>query len=154
MLKLMSSLAALLSAVLVWASPGVATASVARSFDISTALGGPHAGQARAIGTVTFQSAKTVVIAGRIRDVCPADGAGAYLQVRIVLEKSINNVIFRSVGADANGCGPDGVGFSMTLPNDGYPIRALRLILSEGERSRYCSDTDCNDDFAVSNPYV
>ena len=75
------SLTALLAAVLLLAGASSAEAAVTRSFDIYTAFGPTGGGQAHTWGTATFRSGGRATVSGRLNDVCPKDGLGAYLTV-------------------------------------------------------------------------
>ena len=52
-----------------------------------------------------------------------------------------NNVIYGSVANDLDGCGNGSTNFSITLPNDGYQIRAVEFILAESSSVHSCTST-------------
>ncbi len=72
--------AAALAGAATGASP--ATAAGGKAFDLTTAAGA-NGGRAHGYGTVTFLAPKRVRISGRINDMCPKDGYGAYIEFKV-----------------------------------------------------------------------
>ncbi len=109
---------------------GASPASAAtRQFDVWTE-DSLTAGRAHTYGTVEWFSSSIVTVRGRLNDVCPKDGHGAYLRVTFVLA---NGATRRHVRKDTTGCtNADGVDFVVHQEvAGGNPIRVVRLHLYE-----------------------
>ena len=115
------------AACLLLAAAPAADAAATRSFDFRTSTG-IHGGQAHAWGNATFRSGGRATITGRLNDVCPQDGLGAYLDVWVFFR---GDAVDRFYAKDIQGCSdPDGVAFSFSV--DGLqPVTGMRLILHE-----------------------
>lgn len=70
---------ALSSAALLASSAGIAEA---KGFDLWTSTAATK-GRAHGYGSLTFPNAKTVKVNGKINDICPADGFGAYIEFKV-----------------------------------------------------------------------
>ncbi|MCX6395232.1 MAG: hypothetical protein NTV23_01955 [Propionibacteriales bacterium] len=122
---------------------------------MSTVAGGSPAGQARAAIKITWNSATSVVISGSVTDVCPADGAGAYLWLRGKTSATTNNAIGPQLLAkDTNGCGNGSLTFSVTVPNGGYKVQTVHLTLEEKDGSGVCDNSGCITKVTSYNPYA
>jgi hypothetical protein len=113
---------------------GAAPASAeTRRFDVWTATSYTP-GRAHAYGSVEF-SGSAATVRGRLNDVCPKDGHGAYLRVTFVL----GNGDTRQLSAkDTTGCSnADGVDITLhQAVAAGRTIRAVRLHLYEYDADR------------------
>ena len=78
-----------------------ASAEANRSFDFRTPVF-VNEGGAHTWGMASFKSAKRVVLTGRVNDLCPKDGYGAYLDVVANLEGSGPDI--RHTAKDIGGC--------------------------------------------------
>lgn len=97
-------------ALLATGSAGAATAS-ARSFDLTTAKGA-NGGQAHGYGSVAFVAPRKVAIRGRINDMCPKDGYGAYIEFKVNFRGGGYATVVRK---DTTTCKTaHGVGYSLT----------------------------------------
>ena len=153
--RLWAGLAAVaMPATLLVAQP--AHAAVANSFDARSPWGSlPHNGQAHVWGTVTWHNATKAVISGRINDLCPGDGYGAYLKVHVEFVNGGANIDPEARSDDA-GCrdeGSNGVAFSpVTRTYANRNIKFIRLCADEIDMPfRLYGDSDCT---TVDNPYT
>jgi hypothetical protein len=83
---------------------GVANAA---TYDLYGKVPKSGAGAASATGTVTFTSAYKFSWTGTIRDICPADGKGAELQI-VVRHTDGTQSVKTNVLQDLDGCGSTG----------------------------------------------
>jgi hypothetical protein len=124
---------------LLLAGAGPASAAT-RAFDIWTSKDLTQ-GRAHAYGSVDFVSSYRVTVSGRLNDVCPADGHGAYLRATFVLD----NGNTRQLSAkDTTTCSnADGVDVWLTQ-DVSYPrrITAVRLYLYEYDAQRNSTADD------------
>lgn len=148
--------AAALPASLLLAQSPPAYATVARGFDARSEWGSePHNGQAHAWGTVTWHDKTKAVITGRINDLCPGDGYGAYLSVRVEFMNG-DGTIDPEARADDGGCkdeGGDGVAFTpVTRDYADRWIKYIELCADEIDMPfRLYGDSDC---VRLDNPYT
>ncbi|WP_148045024.1 hypothetical protein [Nocardioides marmorisolisilvae] len=157
MLKnLLRSMAVVIGVVLCVAFTGPASqAATTTTVTLATTLGGTPKGQAKATIKITWTSATTVTLTGTITDVCPADGAGAYLVLDGVTSASMNNAIGPiTFVKDTDGCGNGSVSFTnYKVPNYGYKIRSVWLTLQERDANVACDNSGCEVGTTRSNPY-
>jgi hypothetical protein len=100
--------AALIAATVAAGSTGAAAAG-AKSFDLTTAKGA-NKGQAHGYGDITFTGPKKVKITGRINDICPKDGFGAYVEFKV---NFVGGGYGTTVRSDTTKCGTaHGVAFN------------------------------------------
>jgi hypothetical protein len=130
-------------------------AATTRTIDMATDLGGTPKGQANTTIRITWTSATKVTLTGTVADVCPADGAGAYLVLRGATSASMNNAIGPITFAqDTNGCGNGFVSFTnYRVPSNGYKIRSVWLTLQERDANVACANSGCEVGTTRSNPY-
>ena len=63
-------------------SAAFAGPAMAKSYNLTVGTSATP-GKANAKGSVTFPSAKQFKVTGTVRDICPADGYGAYIEFRV-----------------------------------------------------------------------
>jgi len=140
----------LAGAALLVAVPGAHAASN-RSFDFKTPVF-VNDGTAHTSGLASFKSAKRVVLTGRINDLCPQDGYGAYLDVTAHLEGTYSSI--RYTAKDAGGCGDkDGVAYSFDIQS-GRKITSLLLRLYECDQGGVCGGYGNEKVVTLDNAYV
>ena len=118
---------------LIAAGAGSASAAT-RKFDVWTAADYTP-GRAHTYGVVDFQFGNEVTVRGRLNDVCPGDGHGAYLRVTFVLDNGTTRVLSTK---DVTGCrNEDGVDFALTQTvSADHMIKAVKLHLYEYDADR------------------
>ncbi len=106
-----------------------ASAAVVRPFDIYTSKTMTK-GQAHVYGTATFLANGNVRITGKLNDVCPEDGYGAYVYFRSSNTGTMKNY---GVRQDTRGCKESALPFSFTYRRQSYEgrINAVRILLKE-----------------------
>jgi hypothetical protein len=112
------------------AAAPAADAAVTRTFDFRTGTSITE-GHAHAWGHVTFQG-RRVSVTGRLNDVCPGDGLGAYLDALVYVRGSgaVTSAAFKDVGK----CGdPNGVAISLDY-GGARAVTAVKLILRERDQ--------------------
>ena len=133
-----------------------AAASAQQSFNINTQSGGTYAGYAKASGWVSFGSRTRFNIGATVTDVCPKDGAGAYVWVQVDF-KSATTSTTGSWVSDASGCS-DGSSGSTTRYDEGLidDIVAVRVIVKECDTTSRCSTNSMDIKYSAwkYNPYV
>lgn len=87
-----------------------APAAHAKSFSLSVGTSVTK-GKASASGSVTFPTAKKVVVRGKVRDICPKDGYGAYIEFKV---NFVGGGYGTNVRKDTTGCGDGAVSYSFT----------------------------------------
>jgi hypothetical protein len=113
---------------LVAAAAGPAAAAPVKSFDIWTGTDFTP-GRAHAYGKVDMSSDVNVKVSGRLNDVCPKDGHGAYLRATFVLD---NGGTRTQTAKDTTNCtNEDGVDFSFQQLTPSHVIVAVKLHLYE-----------------------
>ena len=116
---------------LIAAGAGPASAAT-RPFDLWTAAD-YTVGRAHTYGEVEF-SAPYTTVRGRLNDVCPKDGHGAYLRVVFILDNDTTRV---QSAKDVSGCtNPDGIDFAFGLDPHPREVKAVRLHLYEYDADR------------------
>lgn len=114
---------------------GASPASAAtKAFDVWTSKDLTQ-GRAHTYGTVEATYSSRVTVRGRLNDVCPGDGHGAYLRVTFVFD---NGGTRTQSASDTTGCSnADGVDFWLTQDApSGRSIKAVRLYLYERDADR------------------
>ena len=108
-------------------------------------------GQAHTWGMASFKSARRVVLTGRLNDVCPGDGYGAYLFIRATL-RSGGELSY--VAKDVGGCKDrDGIAYSFDIRSD-REVGSLILALKECDDARdYCGGYGFEKTVSIANPY-
>jgi hypothetical protein len=125
-MKMYRTLMALTVAGLLFAAAPASAAPVTRSFDIRTTPG-VHGGEAHTWGTARFGGGGAI-LNGRLNDVCPKDGLGAYLDIYFYFANG-GSRHYRE--KDIGGCtDPNGIAYSYNV-NGHAPVRSIRLILRE-----------------------
>ncbi|WP_354698308.1 hypothetical protein DSM112329_03980 [Paraconexibacter sp. AEG42_29] len=103
--------AALVAAVAAAAGTTGAAAAGGKPFDLTTAKGG-NGGQAHGYGKIAFSGPKKVKVTGRINDMCPGDGYGAYIEFKV---NFVGGGYGTTVRSDEKKCkARNGVGYSFT----------------------------------------
>lgn len=150
-MRLLRTLAPLgAAAALLVAAPG-AHAAANRSFDFKTPVF-VNEGTAHTYGMASFKSGKRVVLTGRINDLCPGDGYGAYLDITANLEGGYSPI--RHTANDAGGCkDKDGVAYSFDIQS-GRRITSLRLKLYECDQGSVCGGYGNEKVVTIDNPLV
>jgi hypothetical protein len=126
-MKMHRSLTTLVAIGLLLAAAPAADAAVTRTFDFRTGTSVTE-GHAHAWGNVTFRG-RQVSLTGRLNDVCPGDGLGAYLRVFVYVRGSgpVSSTEFKDVGK----CGdPNGVVVSYDYGGSRV-VTAVKLSLRE-----------------------
>lgn len=109
-----SCLIALATSVLALAASGTAAeAAQAKAFDLSTGTA-VTPGKAHGYGSVTFLGPRRAKIAGKIDDICPKDGYGAYIEFKM---NFAGGGYARTVRQDTAKCGGAAKSFSFTTPS-------------------------------------
>ena len=124
---------------LLLAGAGPASAAT-RAFDVWTSKDLTE-GRAHTYGSVDFVTPYRVTVSGRLNDVCPADGHGAYLRVTFVLD----NGNTRQLSAkDTTTCSnADGVDVWLTQDvSSTRRITAVKLYLYEYDAQRNSTADD------------
>jgi opacity protein-like surface antigen len=130
------------------AAPAAHAAPVTRSFDIRTAAA-LTPGYAHMYGNVTFISKTKATITGRINDVCPEDGLGAYVNITAFYGSSESQDNY--VAKDTQGCkDQNGSAFSFTL-NSFLGISSVRFILREQDADGH-KPGDADHWLSIPNP--
>jgi len=129
------------------AAPG-AHAAANRSFDFKTPVF-VNDGTAHTNGLASFKSAKRVVLTGRVNDLCPQDGYGAYLDV--TANRGSYSPL-RYTARDVGGCkDKDGVAYSFDIQS-GVDISSLRLKLYECDQGGTCGGYGNEKIVTIENP--
>jgi hypothetical protein len=110
-------------------------------------------GYALATMTVSFPSKKTFSIAGVVRDVCPKDGNGAYLDVEYYRSSPVGAVFtsLGTLGKDTNGCGGSSEQFAYSTSKKIEYLSGVRVRLCERDASATVRTT-CTKYHSFSNP--
>jgi hypothetical protein len=110
----------------------VASANVTAHFNLLA--GTEHTpGKARAVGAISYLGPKKFDISGRIDDICPKDGYGAYLYVEATFADGSQKLM--RIKKDARDCDARGtVPFSVTRTL-GRKITMLNVTVQEEDRS-------------------
>ena len=129
---------------------GGAGAANAASFDLYGKVPRSGAGAASASGSVAFTSAYRFAWKGSIRDICPADGKGAELQI-VVRHTDGTQSIKTNVLQDLDGCG------TTSIPGSGSytetkKIKNVMLVLYSTEGGDPWVTLDLSPD--EDNPYT
>src|SRR4051794_38514602 len=113
---------------------GAGSASAAtRDFDVWTSTD-LTPGRAHTYGVVDWQFSSRVTVRGRLNDVCPGDGHGAYLRATFILD---NGATRQLSAKDTTGCtNSDGVDISLTVDSGPRIIVAVKLYLYEYDAER------------------
>src|SRR6478752_5183013 len=120
-----------LTAGLLLAGAGPASAAT-RAFDVWTSKDLTQ-GRAHTYGSVDFEPSR-VTVRGRLNDVCPADGHGAYLRATFVLD---NGTTRQLSAKDTTTCAnADGVDIWLSLNVPGSTVKAVKLYLYEYDADR------------------
>jgi hypothetical protein len=111
---------------------GAASANVSAHFNLTA--GTEHTpGKARAVGAISYLGPKKFDISGRIDDICPKDGYGAYLYVEATFADGSRKLM--RIKKDARDCDARGtVPFSVTRTL-GREIKMLNITVQEEDRS-------------------
>jgi hypothetical protein len=113
-------------------------------------------GYALATMTVTFPSKRTFSIAGVVRDVCPKDGNGAYVDVETYIPGPAGAYFHPAgtLGKDTNGCGGSSEQFAWSSKKIRY-LAGVRVRVCErdadGGEHAY-RKTACSQYYSFSNP--
>lgn len=114
-------------------------------------------GYALATMTVNFPSKKTFSIAGVVRDVCPKDGNGAYVDVEYATYDPAGS-LYHSVGTlgkDTNGCGGSSEQFAYSTSRKIEYLQAVRVRVCERDTdggSNAHLKTACSQFYSFGNP--
>jgi hypothetical protein len=108
-------------------SAGPAAAGATKHFDL-TAGTAQTKGKARGVGNVTFLGPQRVKIAGRINDICPADGYGAYIEFKLNFK---GGGYATRVISDQRKCEASPKSFSFTTPKFGHRVKSVGVTVIE-----------------------
>lgn len=99
-----------------------ATASAAKAFDLTTAKGA-NGGRAHGYGSVSFLAPRRIGVSGRINDMCPKDGYGAYIEFKVNFAGGGYATVVKK---DTSKCdtNPHGVAYSFTKA---FPRRVVSV---------------------------
>jgi hypothetical protein len=106
---------------------GPASAGAAKHFDLTTGTTQTK-GKARGVGTVEFVGPQRVAIRGRINDICPADGYGAYIEFKL---NFVGGGYARRVVSDQRKCEASPKTFSFTTPRFGHRVKSVGVTVIE-----------------------
>jgi hypothetical protein len=104
-----------------------ATAGAAKSFDLTTGTAATP-GKARGVGTVAFVGPQRVRITGRINDICPADGYGAYIEFKLNFR---GGGYATRVISDQRKCEAKPKTFAFTTPKFGHRVKSVGVTVIE-----------------------
>lgn len=130
------------------AVPAAHAAPITRSFDFETGIMVTD-GRAHTWGTVTF-TARKATLSGRLNDVCPGDGDGAYLWMRVHFDNGSERSFYAK---DVNGCKDrDGVAIALSVSGNGG-VKGIGLYLDERDADKSSpTGTDQTAYLYVDNP--
>jgi hypothetical protein len=123
-----SRLTALAACALALAASGtVAEAAQAKAFDLwtSTSL---TPGRAHGYGQVTFITNRRVRVSGHINDICPADGYGAYVELKV---NFVGGGYATTVRSDTATCGGGAKGYRFTTPRFPRRVKSVGVTVIE-----------------------
>jgi hypothetical protein len=114
-------------------------------------------GYALATMTVNFPSKKTFSIAGVVRDVCPQDGNGAYVDVEYSMFDPAGSIYHTvgTLGKDTNGCGGSSEQFAYSTSDKIEYLQGVRVRVCERDTdggSKASLKTACSQFYSFSNP--
>jgi hypothetical protein len=132
----------------------------AHLFDITTAhqnsTPNKTKGSAHAYGSVEFDRRESALVQGRVNDLCPKDGNGAYLEMYVTFgPKGSVSGRFQDAGVirDIAKCGGPGQDFKLRTPtNNGKRINGVHLYLKECDMT--ARGRVCNGDGGVADWHV
>jgi hypothetical protein len=90
-------------------SAAFASPAMAKSYNLNAGTAATK-GKANAKGNVTFPSAKKFKVTGTVRDICPKDGYGAYIEFKISLTGGAYSTQVRK---DTTGCKDGALSYSL-----------------------------------------
>ncbi|HEX6026559.1 MAG TPA: hypothetical protein VFZ00_31470 [Solirubrobacter sp.] len=97
------------------ARPAEAASPVNQSYRVNTSGESSTRGYARARGDLTWYSRRKFIISGRINDICPRDGRGAFLFIEINYRDGDRSNHYPRRARDMGGCRDrNGEAFSIT----------------------------------------
>jgi hypothetical protein len=104
------------------------SASAAPDFSITTGTVFTD-GKAHTQGTIVWRSQRRATVDGRVRDICPTDGYGAYIEVNPIFANGRFGALKRR--GDTNGCGPNATSIAAMTFNTERRIHALFVCAVE-----------------------
>jgi hypothetical protein len=106
---------------------GPASAGATKHFDLTTGTA-QTPGKARGVGNVTFLGPQRLKIAGRVNDICPADGYGAYIEFKLNFR---GGGYATRVISDQRKCEAKPKTFSFTTPKFGHRVKSVGVTVIE-----------------------
>ena len=104
-----------------------ASAGPKKSFNLTTGTAATK-GKARGVGTVDFIGPQRVKIAGRVNDICPGDGYGAYIEFKLNFK---GGGYATRVISDQRKCEASAKTFSFTTPKFGKRVKSVGVTVIE-----------------------
>lgn len=150
--KIMAALVGVMTAVVMLVT---ATPASAASFDFRTAFnaGSEHDGAARIYGTIVFFGRYAADIRASIKDVCPADGYGAYARLDVTSIYGTTGYT-EWIWVENQGCGNTAV-YSTEAFYWHNDIKYIRVFLCEIDRAGGgWKRGDCAHSTRKDNPYT
>lgn len=105
--------------------------------------------------SVLFPTKKTFVISGVVRDVCPADGNGAYVKYDYYHNGVAGSDFLTGglAGKDTNGCGTSSEQFSISIPRKWDLLDGVRVWVCEHNAANKDNTKDsCTFPKSYDNP--
>ena len=109
------------------AAAAPATAGAAKGFNLTTGTSITK-GKARGVGTIAFVGPQRVRIAGRVNDICPGDGYGAYIEFKLNFK---GGGYATRVISDQRKCEAKPKGFAFTTPKFGHRVKSVGVTVIE-----------------------
>jgi hypothetical protein len=104
-----------------------ATAGPTKGFKLTTGTSATP-GKAKGVGTVEFLGPQRVKIAGRVNDICPGDGYGAYIEFKLNFK---GGGYATRVISDQRKCKAAAKTFSFTTPKFGKRVKSVGVTVIE-----------------------
>jgi hypothetical protein len=133
-MKSLPALTAATAVVLASLGLGAGVASADTSVHFNMTAGTEHTpGKAHVVGALTFLGPKKFDVSGRLDDICPKDGYGAYFYVEATFVDGSTKLM--RIASDRRDCDARGtVAFSVTR-TVGRKIKMLNITVQEEDRS-------------------